>query len=73
MLRLGVAGETLRKALGNIVDSLDRNPRRLTLIYACPVREEVIRQTGRFRLERTIRGGRRDYVGQRIAVYVSEP
>jgi SAM-dependent methyltransferase len=67
------AGETLRRTLGHIVESLDRNPRRLTLIYACPVREEVIGETGRFRLERTIRGGRRDYVGQRIAVYVSEP
>jgi hypothetical protein len=66
-------GDTFRRVMGNIVESLDRSPRRFTLIYACPQLEELVLATGRFKLERTSRVGKRDYVGQRVAVYVSEP
>jgi tRNA A58 N-methylase Trm61 len=65
-------GETFDKVIRNILSSLDRNPRRFTLVYACPELEERILQTGRFKLARQVPGGRRDHIGRRVNVYVSE-
>jgi len=64
-------GETFRRVLDNIVESLDRTPRRLTLIYACPGQEDPIRETGRFELVRRSRGGLTSYLPRTIAVYES--
>lgn len=66
------AGETFRRVIENIVDSLGRNPRRIRLIYACPHLEDVVLGTGRFRLVRAVRIGRHDYLPRRISVYVSD-
>jgi SAM-dependent methyltransferase len=52
-------GETLRTVLDDIVASIDRNPRRVSLIYQCPVRAAQVLATGRFRLVKELRGGLR--------------
>jgi hypothetical protein len=64
-------GETFGRVLENIVESLDRRPRRLTLIYACPGQETRIRETGRFKLVRTSRGGLTSYLPRTISIYES--
>jgi hypothetical protein len=64
-------GETFEAVIGNIIESLDRNPRRLTLIYQMPWREDYVLGTGRFELVRTFKRRRRD--PRRIAVYESTP
>jgi precorrin-6B methylase 2 len=63
-------GETFDAVLANIVGSLDRNPRRITLIYQIPLNEERILATDRFELDRAPVGRLRD---RRIAVYTSTP
>lgn len=63
------AGETFEAVIGNIIGSLDRRPRRLTLIYRMPWREDQLLATGRFELVRTLKRPRRD--PRRIAVYES--
>jgi SAM-dependent methyltransferase len=50
-------GATFERVIANIVASLDRRPRRLKLIYACPGQEDSIARTNRFRLVRRSRGG----------------
>jgi SAM-dependent methyltransferase len=67
------AGETFRTVIANIVRSLDRSPRQVTLIYACPKLEDVILETKRFRRHSTVKGGRKDVLPWRVAIYVSEP
>jgi hypothetical protein len=53
-----------------VIDSLDRNPRRLTVIYANPVMDERLRATGRFRLTHTLKGLRRDvHPGSWVKMY----
>jgi len=64
-------GDTFRAVMGKLVESLERRPRRVRLIYVCPVLQDEVLATGRFRLERMLPGGRRDVVGRRIGVYVS--
>jgi SAM-dependent methyltransferase len=66
-------GNTFQRVIANIVASLDRNPRRLTIIYAVPELESMILETGRFRRVRTRRI--RDTGGSphRISVYESLP
>ena len=44
------AGETFRRVMANVVESLDRTPRRLRIVYALPHLEEAVLATGRFRL-----------------------
>jgi SAM-dependent methyltransferase len=58
------AGETFREVVGNIVRSLERRPRTVTLVYVCPALQEEIVRTGRFELVRELDGGW-------IAVYAS--
>jgi hypothetical protein len=65
-------GDTFRKVIANIVESIDRRPRPLKLIYVCPNMGQEILATGRFRLLRTSRGGRRDVEGRRISIYTNE-
>jgi SAM-dependent methyltransferase len=42
-------GETFETVLRNIVDSIDRHPRRVRLIYVLPVHRPQVLATGRFR------------------------
>jgi hypothetical protein len=63
--------ETFNAVIENIVGSLDRNPRRVTIIYQCPLMEDCIIRTGRFELVRTLKRRRKN--PRRIAVYVHEP
>jgi hypothetical protein len=60
--------ETFRRVLANIIESLERHPRDLTLIYANPKMTECIDQSGRFALI-SQRHGRREW--DSIAVYRS--
>jgi SAM-dependent methyltransferase len=55
-----VKGAPFREILGNIAASLDRNPRRLTLIYANPEQGDDVLATGRFELEHVLKGLRPD-------------
>lgn len=47
-------GEVFKKALANIVASLDRNPRPLTLVYLLPWGDEMVRESGRFDVARRV-------------------
>lgn len=62
-------GETFEAVLQNIIRSLDRNPRRLRIIYSYPAPEDRILSTGRFELVRTVK--RRTGDPRRTAVYAS--
>jgi SAM-dependent methyltransferase len=50
-------GATFERVIANIVASVDRRPRAVKLIYACPGDEDSIARTNRFRLVRRSRGG----------------
>jgi hypothetical protein len=65
------SGGTFEAVIGNIIESLDRNPRRLTVVYQMPWREDYVLGTGRFELVRTLK--RRSGHPRRIAVYESTP
>ena len=65
-------GETFRRVIDNIVASLDRNPRRVRLIYALPTMEDHILATGRFRAVRSSRVIDRGVPG-RLAMYEAAP
>ncbi len=62
---------TFNAVIDNIVRSLDRNPRRVTIIYQCPLMEDSIIRTGRFKLVGTLKRRRKN--PRRIAIYVNEP
>lgn len=64
-------GETFRVVIENIVASLDRAPRRVRIVYACPKLGDVILGTGRFRLEDVLPGGRDNEVLTRVEIYAS--
>jgi precorrin-6B methylase 2 len=51
-------GETFRKVLQNIIASIDRNPRRVVLIYHLPNEKQAVEESGRFRLIRERKTGR---------------
>ena len=65
------SGETFRRVVANILASIDRNPRRVTLIYLNPEMERELLDTGRFELVEKVSGGhRRDSRGRgEIFVY----
>jgi hypothetical protein len=65
------SGETFKRVMSNVVASLDRRPRRLRLIYACPKTEDEIGATGRFRRVRVSRGGLFDFLPARVSVWES--
>lgn len=67
------AGSTFETVIDGLVDSIVRNPRRLTIVYACPAMESYILATGRFALAHRSRGGWRDFLYRRVSVYVHDP
>ncbi len=62
-------GDTFRMMLDRVLESLDRRPRPLTIIYANPKCAPELLATGRFRRVRTSLGPRRDIPQQRIEVF----
>ena len=67
------ADDIFREVIGNIVASLDRRRRAITICYANPVMEGTILQTGRFTKVRSTMGLRRDIPLHRISIYRSTP
>ena len=65
------SGKTLDAVLRNIIDSLDRHPRRVRLIYVHPTAARQILATKRFRLLKVQRGGLRDWPISRAEIYES--
>ena len=63
-------GPVFEAVIANIIASLDRAPRRLTLFYRNPRWEQCIQETGRFRRVRVSRSLRRNPT-RTISVYVS--
>jgi SAM-dependent methyltransferase len=66
-------GDTFARVIANIVASLDRNPRRLRIIYAVTEMESAILETGRFRRTRTRRIRDVSGIPHHISVYESLP
>src|SRR4051794_3861830 len=66
-----VSGEAFSAVLQRIVDSIDRNPRRVRLIYVRPTLGSQVLATGRFRLVKEQRGGLRDARIYRAAIFES--
>jgi SAM-dependent methyltransferase len=52
-------GETLDVVLGNLIASIDRNPRRVSIIYSYPLAGDQVLATKRFRLVKHLRGSLR--------------
>jgi SAM-dependent methyltransferase len=48
-------GLSFHRFLANLVDSLDRNPRAVTIIYLNPTLADAIERTGRFRLVKVLK------------------
>jgi SAM-dependent methyltransferase len=63
--------QTLDAVLRNLIESIDRHPRRLRLIYVRPLLGWQVLATGRFRLVRWQRGGLRDVRLNRAAIFES--
>jgi SAM-dependent methyltransferase len=63
--------KTFDAVLDNLVDSIDRHPRRLRLIYVNPIHGAQVLATGRFRLVKWQRGGLRDVRISRAAIFES--
>jgi SAM-dependent methyltransferase len=51
-------GWVFTSVVGHLLDSVDRAPRRLRLIYRNPVEHDALLATGRFRVVRRLRGWR---------------
>lgn len=51
-------GEVFEAVIDRLVASVDRNPRRLRIVYGNPVEEEALLATGRVRRIRAVRGWR---------------
>ena len=67
-------GELFRRVLGNITESLDRNPRDLTLIYANPELDDDVTATGRFERIHVLKGLRPDSdLHSWVNLYASRP
>jgi predicted RNA methylase len=62
-------GEIFRAALARLIESLDRCPRALTLIYANPTCAADVIATGRFERVRASRWPRPDKPNQRVEVF----
>jgi SAM-dependent methyltransferase len=67
------AGRTFETVIDRLVESIERKPRRVTIVYACPGLERYILASGHFRLARTSRGGFGDFLNRRVSVYVHYP
>jgi SAM-dependent methyltransferase len=64
-------GRTMDTVLHNLLASIDRHPRRVTLIYVNPTQGDRVLATGRFRLLTWQRGGLRDVKISRAAIFQS--
>ena len=53
-----VRGENFAAVVKNVLDSYDRRPRTLRIVYANPIEESALLATGRIRMVRQIRGFR---------------
>jgi SAM-dependent methyltransferase len=53
-------GGTFDAVLAGIIGSIDRNPRRLWIVYGFPRAASQVEATGRFRLVKQLRGSLRD-------------
>jgi hypothetical protein len=65
------SNEVFDGVLRGIVDSIDREPRRVHLIYVHPRLASRVLATGRFRLVKELRGGLRDARVYRAAIFES--
>lgn len=63
--------DTFQAVLDNLIASVDRNPRRLWLIYAYPLLGSQVLRSGRFRLVKQQRNGLRADSLYRTAIYES--
>lgn len=68
-----VAGAPFQAMVDRMLASLDRAPRRLRVIYACPSLGQALVDTGRFRLIKRSRGDLRDRMHSRVCVYEHDP
>ena len=59
-------GATFEAFLARMLESFDRRPRRLWLIYVNPVERMTVERTDRFQLRRTLKGGVR---GPEVRMY----
>jgi Methyltransferase domain len=66
-------GDTFRRTIDHIVESIDRRPRRVTLLYFDPLMDDYIEQTGRFELVRRSKGLRPRYRPSWVSVWASRP
>ena len=64
-------GEAMDAVLRAILDSIERHPRRVRLIYVHPRLGSHVLATGRFRLLKEQRGGLRDFRVSRAAIFES--
>jgi SAM-dependent methyltransferase len=66
-------GDVFRRALANLIASLDRRPRKVTLIYANPTMAAAVAESGRFELVDVIKPRLRRDIGETgwINVYES--
>ena len=64
-------GRTMDAVLQNLIASIDRRPRRMSVIYVNPTQGDRVLATGRFRLVRWLRGGLRDVRIARAAIFDS--
>ena len=64
-------GAVFERVVAGLVESLDRAPRRMRIVYACPALPEAIEASGRFRLVRTRRMGLSSHVTRRVSLYES--
>jgi len=62
-------GRTMDAVLRSLIESIDRQPRRLSLIYVNPTEGGRVLATERFRLVRWLRGGLRDVRISRVAIF----
>jgi len=62
--------KTFDSVLGRVIDSIDRQPRRVRLIYALPAARSRVLGTGRFRLLKE-QGGVFDTSHSRVAIFES--
>ena len=53
-----VRGENFAAVVKNVLDSYDRRPRTLRIVYATPIEESALLSTGRIRMVRQVRGFR---------------
>jgi SAM-dependent methyltransferase len=64
-------GGIMDAVLNNLTSSIERNPRRVSLIYVNPTQGDRVLATGRFRLVKWQRGGLRDVRINRAAIFES--